>query len=295
MKTVIPARKQSVWGWPAVVNFSLGGIGTGLYVIGALLVRHGGGGTEAVTLLKLGGPALVGVGLLTLTAEAGRPLRGANLLRNLGRSWMAREAVAAALFMMVAALDRFFPHPLLFAVALTAALVLMISQGFILFGARGVTAWNVGLLPALFVSGGLVGGYGLTTLLAGLGLVRLVEPWVLCGWVLAAANLALWLVYLYLPGEDFRSATRLLRTPYWLGLLGGAGHLLPVLLLTGTTGAGGMRPALLLTLAGAGLLLGSLLPKVGIVQEAGYLRPIRLVSGSLTASPKRMEGARRCN
>jgi hypothetical protein len=33
---LLGARHQTVWGWPAVLNFALGGLGAGLYVVTAL-------------------------------------------------------------------------------------------------------------------------------------------------------------------------------------------------------------------------------------------------------------------
>lgn len=281
MKTLIPAQKQTVWGWPAVANFSLGGMGTGLYLSGVLLLALRGGDLPAAGMFKLGGPALAGLGLLALTSEAGRPLRGLNLLRHLGRSWMSREALAAAIFIPAAVLEYFLPHPVLFVIAMAACCVLMVSQGFIVYRSRGVTAWNSGIIPFLYVTSGLVSGFGLTALLIAAGLVTSGPGLTLWGLVCAAGNLALWLLYLRLPGTDFRDATRALRTPYWLGLTLGAGHLLPILLLIGAPAVDGIGAALLMALTGGTLILGGVLQKVGIILGAGYLHPIQLGSRSV--------------
>mgnify|MGYP003584851341 CR=1 FL=1 len=33
---MLPARPQTLWGWPAVVNFVLGGLGAGWYIVAVL-------------------------------------------------------------------------------------------------------------------------------------------------------------------------------------------------------------------------------------------------------------------
>lgn len=267
MKTLIPAQKQTVWGWPAVVNFSLGGAGTGLYLVGALLASLQG--LPLPWPVALGSPALAALGLAVLTLEAGRPLRGLHLLRHLRRSWISREALAAAFFIPIAVLDGLLPHPALRALAVLAAAALLVSQGFILYGARGVTAWNVPLMPWFFVTSGLSAGAGL------LSLVAPGQPASLLGLLCGAANLAAWLAYLRLPGADFVHATRTLRTPHTLTVVVGIGHLVPLALLGITLGFAGAS-TVWAALAGAGLVLGATAPKAAILLKAGYLRPIRL-------------------
>ncbi|RME43027.1 MAG: hypothetical protein D6791_16450, partial [Chloroflexi bacterium] len=107
--------KQTVWRWPAVAQFTLGGMGTGFYLLGLLIAaRSGGDMPESFVLaavFKLLGPALAALGFLALTTEAGRPSRGHNLLRHLRRSWMSRETLAGAVFIPAAFLDWLFPQP----------------------------------------------------------------------------------------------------------------------------------------------------------------------------------------
>src|SRR6266496_1975910 len=53
---LIPSRRQALWGWPAVLNFVLGGLGAGLYV--TAVVAAGFGRSPAVTVASWLGPTL---------------------------------------------------------------------------------------------------------------------------------------------------------------------------------------------------------------------------------------------
>jgi hypothetical protein len=72
---LIGPQKQKVWKLPAVINFSCGGIGTGFYLVAFALMQAPGGDwlhtLLGTALFKLPGPALVGLGFLALTTEAG--------------------------------------------------------------------------------------------------------------------------------------------------------------------------------------------------------------------------------
>lgn len=283
MRTLIPAQHQTVWEWPAVANFTLGGIGAGFYLWGILLALLRGGAPGGVLLtivFSLGGPALVGLGLLALTTEAGRPMRGYNLFRHWRRSWMSREAIAAAVFMPTATLGWLVPHPALFAVAALAAIAFIVSQGFIVYRARGVTAWHAPAMPPLFVTSALTSGFGVLLLVAALAGIALGQGVIALGILSALANLVVWGVYLRKPDGDFQRATERLRSQqYWL-TVGGLGHGLPMLLLLGALVAGGGWAPLLAGLAGLGLIGGVARQKWGIILEAGYLRAIRLPIGT---------------
>lgn len=289
---LIPPTKQQVWKWPAVVNFTLGGMGTGFYLLGLLLGVQSGGVVQ-VALFKLLGPLLASLGFLALTTEAGRPMRGYNLFRHLRRSWMSRETLAATIFIPAAAADWLFPHPLLRALAAAGALALMISQGFIVYRARGVTAWNVSLMPPLFITSGFTTGSGLMLVLT-LGRLHGSPGGVSLPLLSLAAvilNLAVWLLYVRTPDETFQRATGALRRQNALVLTVGLGHLLPALLLlialpTSTAGATPLQSGAAV-LAGLAILVGGASQKAGIILEAGYLRPIVLNMPRRQAGPLR--------
>lgn len=284
---LIGAQMQRVWKLPAVVNFSCGGIGTGFYLVGLLLAPAPGGNWLQSLLVsapfKLLGPALVGFGFLALSTEAGRPMRGFNLFRHLRRSWMSRETLAAAIFLPAAGLDWMFPNPGLRAIAAVAALALMLCQGFIVYRARGVTAWNTPLMPLLFTTSGLASGTGLALIVVPLfvgfssQIVYAELPLAFVGLVTAGLNASVWLVYSNLPGDAFRKATAVLHRGDRLALVIGVGHVLPMLLLAAGTLASPSGPSgIFLVVCGAALVLGGVSQKFGIIMEAGYLRAINL-------------------
>jgi len=256
---ILGPDRQRDWRWPAVINFTLGGAGAGFYILAAL------GGDAPRGWLA---PLLVVAGLAAVALEAGRPLRAHHLLRNLGRSWMSREVFAALMFVVAGLLDSYRPSLALSVVAVTSAAALLLCQGFIVYRAGALPAWNVPVMPVLFISSGLAAGAGVALLAwphatAGIGLACI------------GANLVAWLVYLWGTRERaFRQATRVLRRPGALIVVVGLGHVLPGILLglalarTGSTGAA--------LVAGAAMIVGSLSQKAGVVLWAGYLQAIAL-------------------
>src|SRR3989304_3349551 len=85
---LIPARRQILWGWQAVVNFTLGGVGAGLY--GTAVLAAGFERTAAVVLASWLAPLLVLAGFAAVAGEAGRPLRGPRGLWDVGASGGSR-------------------------------------------------------------------------------------------------------------------------------------------------------------------------------------------------------------
>ncbi len=87
---LLPSRPQTFWGWPAVLNFFLGGLGAGFYVV-TVLAEGPDGRSAVMTLASWLAPACVLAGFAAVAAEAGRPLRGPRVLLRVGTSWMSRE------------------------------------------------------------------------------------------------------------------------------------------------------------------------------------------------------------
>lgn len=290
---LIKPQKQKVWKWPAVVNFTCGGIGTGYFLLGLLVTLPHDGDWLALALqsngawlslalltavVKLLGPVLVAIGFTALTTEAGRPQRGINLFRHLSRSWMSRETLAFAVFAPFAAFDWIFPTPIARLVAALGALALMISQGFIVYRARGVTAWNVSLIPIFFVSSGFATASGLlfvVMMLFGMLTQPLMPVWIVIALVAWVANAFVWLAYLNRSGKPFRDATLRLRSVNYHLAIVGLGHALPTLLLLGVL-VGFAASSPIFVVAGLLAMFGGALQKWGIVMDAGYLRAITL-------------------
>jgi anaerobic dimethyl sulfoxide reductase subunit C (anchor subunit) len=271
---LIPARRQALWGRLAVANFALGGLGAGFYAIaaaGALL-----GAPQALGLASWLGPALVLAGFAAVAAEAGRPLRGPRVLTRVATSWMSRELWIGGAFVALALLGMAVPAARL--PAALAALGLAAAQGFILREARGVAAWCVGAMPALFAISAVVSGAGLA-LLVGAVTGRGPAPALLgaCLFLLVVATLA-WLSYLTWSEEPaFREAVEALRAGPLAVELVAVGYVLPFALLAlalALPAAG--RPAA--AVAAVLIVAGQVRAKAALVLQAGRLRPITLAT-----------------
>ena len=276
---------QKVWGWPAVVNFIFGGAATGFFLLSVLTVKLYESGTNGPFQpgpYKLLAPILVVVGLLCLTIEAGRLSRGIYLLRNLSTSWISRETFAAIIFVPSTIIDWLHPHSGLLALSVLAAVVFVISQAYIIYRARGVTAWNVSIIPFVFTTSSFVTGGGIL-----LSMKMSIFPrfLLLICIICLALNLIVWLFYLYWPHENtFREATEVLRRPKPLFVTIGIGHLLPFILLLWIL----LRPVaenlsepsnIFIPMAAMAMIAGSAYQKIEIILRAGIQRGFSIEGG----------------
>jgi phenylacetyl-CoA:acceptor oxidoreductase subunit 2 len=264
---------QTLWGRLAVANFFLGGAGAGAYVVAAVAAGLAPG--PLLRLASYAGALLVAAGFLSVAVEAGRPLRGARVLRKAGSSWMSRESWLGGLFVGLVGLALLWPWAGWRAGAVLAALGVALAQGEVLRHCRGVAAWSVGMLPAVFVASSLASGAGVLAL-AGAILPGEVAPLVpATGGLVLLSGLA-WAAYLAWPaGAAFREASAPLRgEPALLGVFV-VGHLLPLALLGLAAVAVPFAPAVTAA-AGAAVLAGQLQAKAWLILRAGALRPITL-------------------
>src|ERR1039458_10170488 len=86
-------RQQSNWDARAAANFICGGAGGGLLFATALASGRG----DDLRPLVVVALALVGIGLLAVWLEIGRPWRALNVYLHAATSWMTREAMMAPL------------------------------------------------------------------------------------------------------------------------------------------------------------------------------------------------------
>jgi formate-dependent nitrite reductase membrane component NrfD len=280
---LIPAQRQRLWGWPAVANFTLGGIGAGLY--GTAVLAAGFERPPAVALCSWLAPLLVLVGFVAVAGEAGRPLRGPRVLLKIRTSWMSRELWIGGAFVLLAAADIAFPHRIYRALALAAAVLLALAQGFILRRSRGVAAWDVPMMPWLFLLSAAVSGAGAYLLLevvAG----RTVAPAVLTAGILLLV-LGLWAgrAYVETPaGHAFREATASLRDGSAGRVAAGLGGALPLAALALALGSPATAtPAV--ALAGLCMVAGQACFKTELILRAGFLRPITVASLRMSRRP----------
>jgi DMSO reductase anchor subunit len=275
---LLPPVAQTLWGWPAVLNFALGGLGAGLYVMAA--VTAGFTPSPALRIAAWLGPLLVLGGFGAVATEAGRPFRAPRVLARVRTSWMSRELWLGGVFALLAVGGSVVEGPGLRILGAVAAAGLILAQGQILRHARGVTVWAVAPMPAVFLTSALVSGAGLLIVLeAGRGhpLERLL------GAALAVliVHVCAWSVLVtWSRDEAFRQGVRPLREGPRAGLIVVAGHVLPSLLAALAVALPGLGP-LLATAAGALMIGGQITAKDVLIREAGQLRPV-----SLTLPPR---------
>ena len=147
---------QAHWDWRAAGNFICGGAGSGLVLFTVLSRTQG----LAATLLLLAGLGLVGLGLLCVWAEIGRPWRAVNVFLNPRTSWMTREAFVAVLLFALG-LGMALGLRAWAAPVAAAALAFVYCQARIVQAAKGIPAWREPLSVALLVVSGLAEGGGL--------------------------------------------------------------------------------------------------------------------------------------
>jgi phenylacetyl-CoA:acceptor oxidoreductase subunit 2 len=175
-----PWQQQS-WDWRAATNFVAGGAGSGLIAAAALF------STPAPLLAGVG---LVGVGLLAVFLELGRPWRAINVLANARTSWMSREAIVAP-GLAASAVAAALGVPGAATAAVLLALGFTYCQGRIVCAARGIPAWREPLIVPLFLATGLAEGFGLWLLLQAFDQRVPRAAWALFG----AALVARWLLW----------------------------------------------------------------------------------------------------
>lgn len=262
-------------------NFFLGGAGAGAYLVAVSL--SGFSTTPLLRAASLLGPLLVLAGFLSVAAEAGRPLRGPRVLRMLRTSWMSRELWAGGAFIGLAALDLIRPWVGWRVAAALAALLFALAQGWILRHCRGVAAWNVPLMPPLFLASALVSGAGVLAMVT--PLVSHDAEWLVTVTMgLIVLSGLIWTLYLTWSGGDaFHRATATLREDSAILGIFVIGHLLPLVMLI----LGLRAPAFVPTVAfltGVGILIGQLQGKAWLILRAGVLRPITMANLTLRTS-----------
>ncbi len=189
-------KLQTFWDFRAAMNFIMGGTGSGLIVIAALLALDGHIDAKAARALFATGAVIIAIGLFFVFMEIGRKLRFLYAILRPQTSWMTREVwVVAALFPLVAA--NFLWHaPQLWLATGLAGAAFLFCQAQILYAAKGIPAWRVPLIPPLIIASGLTEGAGAAILsLAALGRDPLPQALSLLALTLAPLAAMLWLIY----------------------------------------------------------------------------------------------------
>ncbi len=253
--------QQTSWDARAAGNFMGGGMGSGLIVFAALSATG-----SARSVLLLAGFGLVGLGLLCVALELGRPLRAIRVLRNPRTSWMSREAWTAML-LFPSALAAAAGAPAFAWIAAALALLFAYCQARLLQAARGIPAWREPLLVPLLVTTGLAEGGGVFLLTAPFHGAATAATVGLFG-VLVVARFAVWIAYRRrLSGSVAPGALAALDAAGRVLLF--AGTLLPLVLVAAAAFAG-TSVVPIAALAGLLAALAGAWVKLVIVTLAGF-------------------------
>jgi phenylacetyl-CoA:acceptor oxidoreductase subunit 2 len=170
-----------------------GGAGTGLLITSALFATSDDARTGALSWLVFAGLVLVGLGLMCVWLEIGRPLRALHVFFNPRTSWMSREGFVGLLLFPAGLLAMLGAGGWIWVTA-GLALAFLYCQSRMLPAARGIPAWRAKLVtPVVFVTG-LTEGCGLYLLL-GLLHEQVSGAVMMLAAVLVLVRLGVWMLY----------------------------------------------------------------------------------------------------
>jgi phenylacetyl-CoA:acceptor oxidoreductase subunit 1 len=287
-------ERQKFWDFRAAMNFTMGGMSTGLVIMATLAHFFSGLSTEALLYLNVVAGAGMAVGLFFVFLEIGRKARFMRVLLRPQSSWMTRETYAVAVFYPALLADLIWPSPGLHLLVALAALVFLYCQARILYAAKGVPAWRCDLIPTMLVMTGLLEGVGLLGMAGGFAPWRFEASMIFIsasGAILTLLNALIWQRYYAFAkrnGLPPLARAELDRITPALRLLG---HLAPLILFTLAT----EFSESLLAIAGIAAVAGGVMWKFTVITRACYLQGFALPKmpqrGSGTrAAPARTEG-----
>ena len=259
--------QQTSWDWRAAGNYICGGAGTGLLIASALFGTPAPASLWAPDWLVFAGLALVGLGLLCVWLEIGRPLRALNVFINPWTSWMSREAIISVV-LFPAGLATMLGFAGWLWVTAALALGFLYCQSRMLPAARGIPAWRSTWLPPLFLLTAASEGCGIFLLLGSLhGRVT----------VVVQAVFSLLLVFRLLAWQRYRSSVDASLVLPARRALDAAGKQLlmlgssaPILLLLVGAWLSGPSQTLLLALAGTSAAWAGVNIKYTLVTRAAF-------------------------
>ncbi len=158
---------QTNWDWRAAGNFIGGGTGTGLMIATTVSLAAGALDPISARIMAFFALGFVGLGLLCVWAEIGKPLRFMNVFRQPKRSWMTREAYMSVPLMGAGFLAVVLGDAIWFWLAGLIAVAYLFCQMKILQASKGIPTWrDNAFMPVT----------GLTGLTEGLGFLILAMP-----------------------------------------------------------------------------------------------------------------------
>ncbi len=287
---------QTVWDFRAAMNFSLGGMSSGLAVVAGL--AHASGFLTAEALLMLYVAAAIGmaIGLTFVFFEIGRKHRFLNVLRRPHTSWMTRETYVVAAMYPTLLVDLLWPSGLMHGLFALEAAAFLLCQAMILPTGKGIPAWRAPLMPWMLGATGLLEGAGLLAVGAALSaaMAGAADFAASAGLGLGAVSGVLW--FAYRKGARRCGIAVLARRELDRinALMHLGGHVAPILLFAAFLGIEPRMP-ILLALGGAAAVAGGVLWKFTVITRAchqqGFALPNLPRRGAGTrAAPARLGG-----
>ena len=286
--------RQTYWDYRAAMNFTMGGMSSGLVVMATIAHFVSGLSSEALLYLNVAAGAGMGIGLFFVFMEIGRKMRFWRALMRPQSSWMTREVYAVAVFYPALLADLIWPGPVLHFTVAFAALAFLYCQARILHAAKGIPAWRVGLIPTMIVTTGLLEGVGLLGIASGIASWRFeasmafISTW---GALLALASMLIWQRYFAFAKRDgvpplARAELQKLTPPLRL-----IGHITPLVLFA----LAAAFSESLLAIAGVAAIAGGVMWKFTVITRAchqqGFSMPKMPQRGSgERAAPARLGG-----
>jgi len=259
--------QQTSWDWRAAGNFICGGAGTGLLLASALFGASAPASLWKPDWLVFAGLALVGLGLLCVWLEIGRPLRALHVFLNPQTSWMTREAFVG-LVLFPAGLAAMLGVGGWDWITAALAMVFLYCQSRMLPAARGIPAWRSNLMSPLFLVTAWCEGLGIF-LLFGLFLARTSKAALLAFLVLLVLRLLIWRRYRGSVDESLAARARSALDLAGQRLLI-VGTVVPLVLLAAGWLVGASLQPMLVALAGACAAYAGANAKYTLVTRASF-------------------------
>jgi formate-dependent nitrite reductase membrane component NrfD len=265
------------------IAFYAGGLGGGLYLVSLYFNSLWGMFISWLIIAVIKG----GAHLIYL----GKPLRFWRIIFRPNTSWLARGIIFVFMFIIFTALQLIFSHwlpgsgaEIVFkALAGIAALAVTVYTGFVLNTVKAVPFWNSTLLPLLFVLCGIMGGFGLSVIIAlNGGNVDISAAETGSRWLLII-NALLIVIYLWTAANRETTGRKSvmeqmrgnLAPVFWIGIVA-LGIVIPLAIAFSSYIAGEASPALLVTGVVCEVIGGLALRYC--VLKAGAYKPLVIVS-----------------
>ncbi|MCL6610320.1 MAG: polysulfide reductase NrfD [Peptococcaceae bacterium] len=152
---VMGYRKQSVWSKWIALAFFFGKVGSGMFILAVLL---------NTPLIALAGLVIENVGKGgALLIHLGRPARFWRAMTRPQSSWISRTVWVMGIFTVIGLIYLVLPAgspawQIFKVLALVSAVVVAITDGFVMNDSPAIPLWNTPMLPFLFLFYSLLGG-----------------------------------------------------------------------------------------------------------------------------------------